>query len=520
MTDIRFYFPTRDLLNQSEGRFFMIGLELIVKLKGMEFKEVAEFLELAPQTVSDWVKGKRKVPSKRAFQLANHFSVDADLIGKEIDKEDEMKIYYSLGKIYDGIGMRSALNEGNIEIGEENEMTYEQLSLISDEELDITNVGTVKDLEDQISEERKELKTETKDVTISELMNMYAVRNVLDIHPEFQRLFRWSMKQKTKLIESIILGIPIPPLFVAEDENAAWDVIDGVQRLSTIFEFLGVLRDEDEELVEPSVLVGTEKLKALEGKVWNNKHPKHTHRFSFEQGKSLANKFLGATLKVIVVGNESNPKAKYDIFDRLNTGGSKLTEQEVRNCLAIMINRNFYTWLRTLSLNPTFVSTLPISDNLVKKQRDIEYVLRFMIYRNIDQLEYSLTDDIHDVLTEKMQDLCLEDSLDYMREKEIFDKTFELLNEALEGNAFKKYFKEEERFKGAVSLSSFEIIAIGIAENLNYITSLDNPIEYIADKVKELYSSEEYNSIQNVISGRAVTRFTILTELGKKYFAQ
>ncbi|EEL31277.1 hypothetical protein bcere0019_55900 [Bacillus cereus Rock3-28] len=220
------------------------------------------------------------------------------------------------------------------------------------------------------------------------------------------------------------------------------------------------------------------------------------------------------------MGNESNPKAKYDIFDRLNTGGSKLTEQEVRNCLAIMINRNFYTWLRTLSLNPTFVSTLPISDNLVKKQRDIEYVLRFMIYRNIDQSEYSLTDDIHDVLTEKMQDLCLEDSLDYVREKEIFDKTFELLNEALEGNAFKKYFKEEERFKGAVSLSSFEIIAIGIAENLNYITSLDNPIEYIADKVKELYSSEEYNSIQNVISGRAVTRFTILTELGKKYFAQ
>ncbi|SIQ01199.1 Uncharacterized conserved protein, contains ParB-like and HNH nuclease domains [Peribacillus simplex] len=384
---------------------------------------------------------------------------------------------------------------------------------------DVNNYGTIKELEDQITEERKEMKTETLDITISELLNMYSNRKVIDIHPEFQRLFRWSMTQKTKLIESILLGIPIPPLFVAEDERTAWDVIDGVQRLSTIFEFLGVLRDDEEKIISPSILVGTEKLPSLEGKVWDNDHPPHKHRFSFQQGIGIANRFLNSKLKVIVVGNESNPKAKYDIFDRLNTGGSKLTHQEVRNCLAIMINREFYVWLRNLSMNPDFMSCLPISQKAKNEQNNLEYVLRFVVYRHIKKDEYSFTDDIHEVLTKKMRDICSENSLDLIKEKEIFDKTFELLNNALGESAFKKYYNEEQRFKGQVMLSSFEIIAIGIAENLDKIINMDIPTEYILTKVTDLYDSSDYSEAQKTISGRAVTRFTTLTDLGKKYFS-
>jgi transcriptional regulator with XRE-family HTH domain len=500
----------------------MIGLELIVKVKNMEYKDVANFLKISPQTVSDWINGRRRVPPKRAIQLSEILGVDNDLISKEVNKDDELKIYYQLGKVYDSIGIRKEIAQDLIseDIGEEygnNMESYEQLSLLTVND-DVSNKGTIKDLEDQIADERKELKTETLDISISELSNMYSVRNVIDIHPEFQRLFRWTMSQKTKLIESILLGIPIPPLFVAEDARAAWDVIDGVQRLSTIFEFLGLLKDESDELIDPSVLVGTDKLEALEGKVWDNKHPKHKHRFSFQEGLGLTNKFLNAKLKVIVVGNESNPNAKYDIFDRLNTGGSKLTPQEIRNCLAIMINREYYSWMRKLSLNPDFVESIPISDKALSEQNDLEYVLRFIVYRYIKKNEYSFTDDIHEVLTKKLRSICTENNLDLVKEKEIFDKTFKLLNNALGKNAFKKYFSAEKRFKGQVMLSSFEIIAIGIANNLEAITNLANPAAFVYDKVTALYNSREYSEAQNIISGRAVTRFTTLTELGKEYF--
>ncbi|MRD37848.1 DUF262 domain-containing protein [Bacillus thuringiensis] len=500
----------------------MIGLELIVKLKNMEFKKVASYLELSPQTVSDWIKGKRRVPPKRAKQLSELFGVDEALICKQIDIEDEIKIYYKLGKLYDSMDVRKEVNKEILhedEEGFENMRSFEQMSLLTVDDLNVSNKGTIKDLEDQIANERKELKTETLDVSISELANMYSVRKVIDIHPEFQRLFRWTMTQKTKLIESILLGIPIPPLFVAEDPRAAWDVIDGVQRLSTIFEFLGILMDEEGKMVEPSVLVGTDKLDALEGKVWDNIHPKHKHRFSFQEGIGIANKFLNAKLKVIVVGNESNPNAKYDIFDRLNTGGSKLTPQEIRNCLAIMINRDFYSWMRQLSLNPDFIESLPISEKALNEQKDLEYVLRFIVYRHINKDEYSFTDDIHEVLTKKMRDLCSKNNLDLVKEKEIFDKTFELLKNALGKSAFKKYVIADKQFKGQVMLSSFELVAIGVAENLDYITNLPNPLDYIYEKVTNLYGSPEYIKASNIISGRAVTRFTTLTELGKEYFS-
>ncbi|WP_280149094.1 GmrSD restriction endonuclease domain-containing protein [Bacillus safensis] len=496
----------------------MIGLEYVVKLKNMEFKDVANYLGISPQTVSDWINGRRRVPPRRAEQLSVFLGVDARLLAKKLDNEDRLRIQYLLGNFVNSRQIRE--NGMSEEIGEGDEIDMESDQLSFDiEAVEVNNYGTIKELEDQISIERKEIKTESLDITISELANMYSERKVIDVHPEFQRLFRWKMNQKTKLIESILLGIPIPPLFVAEDERAAWDVIDGVQRLSTIFEFMGILRDDLENIVPASVLVGTEKLPTLEGKVWDNKYPEHRHRFSFQDGVGIANRFLNSKLKVIVVGNESNPNAKYDIFDRLNTGGSKLTQQEIRNALSIMINRDFYQWLRERSLNPDFMICLPLSEKALYEQTDLEYVLRFIVYRHINSNEYSNTDDIHDLLTRKMRDICSHNNIDLSKEQQIFDKTFELLRNSLSESAFKKYYNKESRFKGQVMLSSFEIIAIGVAENLEKITRMENPREYIATKVKNLYDSIEYKEIQNIISGRAVTRFKTLTELGKNYFS-
>lgn len=84
-------------------------------------------------------------------------------------------------------------------------------------------------LEDEIKEKSSKIFRDAYQMSIGELMNIYR-DGEMDIHPEFQRVFRWTSYQKTKLIESIMLNIPIPSIFVSQNEEGIWDVIDGVQR--------------------------------------------------------------------------------------------------------------------------------------------------------------------------------------------------------------------------------------------------------------------------------------------------
>ena len=88
---------------------------------------------------------------------------------------------------------------------------------------------------------RNNLKTDRLDMSFGEIMSMYE-RDEIIINPEFQRFYRWTNQQKTRFMESVFLGIPIPPIFVAEDDNGKWELVDGLQRLSTILSFFGSLK--------------------------------------------------------------------------------------------------------------------------------------------------------------------------------------------------------------------------------------------------------------------------------------
>lgn len=101
----------------------------------------------------------------------------------------------------------------------------------------------IQSLESEITFERDRLSTDRMDISFGELINLYKNKELI-IRPEYQRLFRWSSKQKTALIESILLSIPIPPIFVAEDKNGVWELVDGLQRVATFLSFFGEL-DQD-----------------------------------------------------------------------------------------------------------------------------------------------------------------------------------------------------------------------------------------------------------------------------------
>ena len=101
-------------------------------------------------------------------------------------------------------------------------------------------------LNQEIKLRREEIFSDGYPVSIGELINMYD-NDELNIKPQFQRYFRWTDTQKSRLVESLLLGIPIPSIFVSQRKDGVWDVIDGLQRLSTIFSFRRDFKGRDRQ---------------------------------------------------------------------------------------------------------------------------------------------------------------------------------------------------------------------------------------------------------------------------------
>ena len=346
-------------------------------------------------------------------------------------------------------------------------------------------------LQDEIVERSSKIFRDAYQMSIGELINIYK-DGEMDIHPEFQRVFRWSESQKTRLIESIMLNIPIPSIFVSQNDEGVWDVIDGVQRLSTIFQFVGIFKDEDNNDIEPLVLQKTDYLPSFEGMMWSNLDNPDK---SFTKEQQLA--FKRARIDVIIVKKESDPNTKYELFQRLNTGGSKLSDQEVRNCLMIMTNREFYVFLDSLSKNEDFNECITITDRKEDEQFKLELILRLLI---------AVKMNLDDTSNFQMQD--------YESVKDKFNRTFKLLNELLGEDSFKKY--TDEKHKGAFLVAAFQGIASGVYLNIDYLEHVDSDV--MIDKIRKFYDEEVY--LESTKKGaRAVPRFKDLTLLGKEFFS-
>ena len=367
-------------------------------------------------------------------------------------------------------------------------------------------------LQDEIDQRAKQIHTDGYALSIGELMSLYKDYEI-DIHPEFQRFFRWTPNQKTKLIESILLGIPIPPIFVSQREDGIWDVIDGLQRLSTIFEFAGLLRDADGHVKPASRLSGTEYLPSLEGKYWQNDEDVSN---SFDQRQRLIVK--REKLGVQIIKKESDKDTKFELFQRLNTGGTALTEQEIRNCILVMINRDFYTWLSELSQNPSFKATIPITDRALEEQYDVELALRYFVYKSISVADVNTTKDVGKLLTDKMVEFASNPEFNYVNEKESFEKVFNLLNKAFGEDAFRKWEPQKDKFTGAFSIAAFEVIVTGLAKNVNLYHDTPDSLAILQEKVKSVSLNRIF--VDNSGSGkRASSRLPHFLPLGERIFA-
>lgn len=362
-------------------------------------------------------------------------------------------------------------------------------------------------LQDEINARASKIYRETYQMSIGELINLYRDEE-MDIHPEFQRVFRWTEYQKTKLIESIMLNIPIPSIFVSQNEDGVWDVIDGVQRLSTIFQFVGILKDENGQKLPALTLQKTDYLPSFDGVQWNNP----SSELSFTKEQQLF--FKRSRMDVIIMKKESDPNTKYELFQRLNTGGSLLSDQEVRNCLMIMTNKSFYEFVISLDSEEKYRSCLPISDRRADEQYRTELVLRLLIPENINWDKITDYTDFAELLDKETIALC-ERKLDYDTIRTRFNETFDLLFDAFEENAFKKY--NGEKYTGPVMASAFQAIAVGVYKNINEIMRLKDRNEWLIGKVHSLYTENTF--IKNTIPGvKSIPRFKELSLFGDEYF--
>src|SRR5262249_30020272 len=148
----------------------------------------------------------------------------------------------------------------------------------------------------------------------------------LTINPEFQRLFRWDLSQKTRFVESLLLGIPIPPFFVFQTRGGTWELVDGLQRMSTVLEFVGELKNATGDVQPYSVLEGTDLLPSLADKYWKPLNEDDPQALSVEQQLQIKR----VRVRLEILRKESDEDAKFELFQRLNTGGSPLSPQEVR----------------------------------------------------------------------------------------------------------------------------------------------------------------------------------------------
>jgi len=305
-----------------------------------------------------------------------------------------------------------------------------------------------------IATKAREIHTDAYPMSVGELMSLYREEEI-DIHPEFQRFFRWSDLQKSRFVESILLGIPIPSIFVAQRDDGVWDVVDGVQRLSTIFEFTGILRDDRGNLRTPLKLVGTEYLPLLEGMMWED-NSNNNHDFP----NSLRLDFKRAKLDIKIIKKESDENTKYDLFERLNTLGSRLSDQELRNCLLVMIKPELFRWIQDLSTVDAFVEAVSLTDRAIQERYDMELVLRFLLLSRADVQMIQSIKDVDAFITKGMRELANDRAFDQDSEGEVFRKTFSALVSALGPNCFAR--PGGGRGRGGFLISVFEVIAAGL----------------------------------------------------------
>ena len=350
------------------------------------------------------------------------------------------------------------------------------------------------DISSEIQKYRQEIKSERMDMSFGEIINMYRDKEII-ISPEYQRAFRWDEQRQSDFIESILLGIPFPSIFVATNPDGKWELIDGLQRVATVLSFFNELKDEDGnpypknglKLVEGSMLKGLKDITIdtlpLEYKLQIKRTP----------------------CRVEIILKESEFKMRYELFKRLNTGGEGLSRQEIRNCIFRGLDSRYSEFVAELAQDSIFREIVNISVSNEEKMYYEELVLRYLTLKN-KGTRYSQS-NIQDYMDDYLESRCKEfNEVQMEMDKALFLNIIKILEKLKDENIFKlgrRYF----------TTSMYDAIMLSLSERTVDLESIN--IEQLGEKIVELKANEDFKKYVGSASSNP-TSITNKVKIAKK----
>jgi len=292
------------------------------------------------------------------------------------------------------------------------------------------------ELTSQLDEQKRKVSFDTYDITVQQLLAMFR-DGAIDVAPVYQRQYRWDVQRQSRLVESIFLGIPVPSLFMAANADGTWELVDGVQRLLTLIHFAG-----DEAVRAKASLNGPLRLTALE------KLSAFNDRIIVDLPKSVQLQFMLRPVKVVTLSDKSDLVVRFDLFERLNTGGVALTAQEIRSCV---YRGEFDSFLERLSEYDQFKTVVRLPASAEKDGARQEYVLRFFAFLyHYRDFKHSVLDFLNDYMSEASK------AFDFIANEKLFMRTFDVLAKALAHGLAR-------RSNRTTPVNLYEAVAVGAA---------------------------------------------------------
>ena len=366
---------------------------------------------------------------------------------------------------------------------------------LEDERFDDTDETSERDAsEREFRDASMQIVVQRNDFFLPNLIDMVRTHKTLEISPYYQRRARWDIDRKSRLIESFLVNIPVPPVFLYENEFAQYEVMDGQQRVSAILEYF------DNQFP----LRGMEILTSL--------HGKRFHELPREIRAGLERRSLSA----IVLLKESTPshasaiELRRYVFQRLNTGGVRLNAQEVRNAVYA---GPFNDLLLELSRNPLFTKMWDIPPQEVNENSEPSNKLsRNMLYRRMGDVElvlrvFGLLDPsnigggMRSTLNNAMalHSKLRESELVYLRNN--FVDALELAHDIGGDDAFRLPTPRSNR--GRPSASLFDAIMVALMRNSEKADRVRACADAIGQSIREELKKPEFHEL---VAGRANTR--------------
>jgi len=342
-------------------------------------------------------------------------------------------------------------------------------------------------VEKKFKKAQDSLVLQSSDLSLETVAEMVA-KKAIEIDPKYQRRERWGIEKQSALIESFILNVPIPPIYLAEDDYGNYSVIDGKQRLTAIYLFMK----------EQMKLQSLENFKEMEGA-------------SFEDLPSSIQNALNIRpyVRVVTLLKQSDPNIKYEVFTRLNTGGEPLIPQEIRN---VAYRGKVNDLIFSLANNDFLKRQLKIKDHRSKPYRmmmDAEYVLRF--FTLLEQWK-EFSGNMRISMDKFMKKHQHEDQnfVDILRKQ--FNTSIQCCKDIWGDNAFKRYTNGQWRNLVLAGMYDAQMLGVSLLSNAGRKRAVQNKERIIARTIDLLKNDDQFEtSVRQFTSNPDRVRYRIET---------